>query len=120
MSISHLPNDLFEARVHFDSIEPKGFKYATRDEAQELIDAEDVFSLLRRGDTAAPCTNGEIHAAADALLRAPCEQDVVLLRWTHSKSRWIRSWSSDGSTYSLYAKRREERFAQRHLIPTTE
>jgi hypothetical protein len=120
MSINRLPNGFFEVRVHFDSNEPRFFKYATRFEAQELIESEKVFLLLRQSGATALCTNGEIHAAADALLRAPCEQDVVQLRWTRSKSRWIRSWSFDGFTYSLYAKRREERVGKRQLLATTE
>lgn len=100
MSIRRLPNGRFEACVRFDSRQPRYFEYSTRREAQELVDAENIFLLLHHSNSKFVCLNCQIHAAADALLRAPCNQNPELLHWTLVKSRWIRSWSHEAALYA--------------------
>ncbi|MGD9633341.1 MAG: hypothetical protein AB7G28_13945 [Pirellulales bacterium] len=100
MSIRRLPTGRFEACVRFDARRPVYFEYSTRHEAQELVDAETIFLLLHHSGSKFACLNGQIHAAADALLRAPCNQDPELLHWTLVKSRWIRSWSQEAAIYA--------------------
>jgi len=100
MSVRRLPDGRFEACVRFNSPQPKYFHYPTHREAQELVDAETIFLLLHHSGSRLVCLNGQIHAAADALLRAPCYQNPELLHWTLSASRWIRSWSQEATFYN--------------------
>jgi hypothetical protein len=100
MPVKRLPNGRFEATVQFDIDEPKRFQYCNCAEARELVEAERIYQLLHRCGERARCTNGQIHAAADALLRAPCGQSAERLSWTFAISRWIRSRSEEARIYA--------------------
>lgn len=100
MTVTRLLNGSFEATVLFGVTDPQRFQYKTRKGASDLVDAERIYKLLNNDDLRAECSNGQIHAAADAVLHAPCGNDAMLSRSVCLTSRWIRSWSEEARLYS--------------------
>ncbi len=95
MSVTKLPNGQHEVSSTLDAAEPMRFRYDTFEGARELAHALHIYRVLRNPLRHDECANAEIHAAADIVLRAPCDGSAKQTEWLHEVARRIRSYSDE-------------------------
>jgi hypothetical protein len=91
MSIVSLADGSFQATVFFGIMTPRHFRYGSRDEAQELIDAEHVHKTLDSKGSQARCSDKRIVAAADAVANIPSDGNIDASNWARRIEHQIRS-----------------------------
>ncbi len=63
----------------------------SREEAQELIDAEHVYKKLGSKGTRDKCNDAQIAAAADAVANIPSDGNIDVSNWARMIEHQIRS-----------------------------
>ena len=91
MSIISLPDGFFEATVVFGVTSPRSVRYATREEAQELVDAQNVYKLLSGKTTKGQCSDARIVAAADTVANVPGDGNIDAANWARMIEHQLRS-----------------------------
>jgi hypothetical protein len=91
VSIISLADGSFQATVSFGSTAPRHFRYGSRDEAQELIDAVSVYKTLGSKGSHVKCSNKRIVAAADAVANIPSDGNIDASNWARNIEHQIRS-----------------------------
>jgi hypothetical protein len=91
MSIVSLADGFFEATVVFGNTPSRSVRYATREEAQELVDAQNVYRLLSSKTTKGQCSDAQILAAADTVANVPGDGNIDAANWSRMIEHHLRS-----------------------------
>ena len=100
MSIVSLADGFFEATVVFGVTSPRSVRYATREEAQELVDAQNVYKLLSSKTTKGQCSDARIIAAADTVANVPSDGNIDSANWARMIEHQLRSKAKPPKTTS--------------------
>jgi hypothetical protein len=91
MSITSMPDGTFEATVVFGQPPARHVRYSTREEAQELIDAERIYKMLGDKGTRDRCSDVQIIAAADTIANVPSDGSIDVSKWMTVVEQQLRS-----------------------------
>ena len=91
MSITSKPDGTFEATVVFGNTPVRHVRYSTREEAQELIDAERVYKVLGDKGTRDRYSDKQIIAAADTIGNVPSNSSIDVSKWVTVVEQQLRS-----------------------------
>ena len=91
MSITLRADGSFQATVFFGMMTPRHFRYVSRDDAQELMDAEQVYETLDGKGSQARCSDKRLVAAADAVANIPSDGNIDASNWARKIEQKIRS-----------------------------
>ena len=87
MSITMRADGSFQATVFFGMMTPRHFRYVSRDDAQELMDAEQVYQTLDGKGSQARCSDKRLVAAADAVASIPSDGNIDASNWAERSSK---------------------------------
>jgi hypothetical protein len=104
MSIVSLADGFFEATVVFGATSPRSVRYATREEAQELVDAQNVYKLLSSKTTKGQCSDDQILAAADTVANVPGDGNIDAANWSRMIEHQLRSKAKPPKTPPVTAR----------------
>jgi len=91
MSITMRADGSCQATVFFGMMTPRHFRYMSRDDAQELMDAERVYETLDGKSSQVRCSDKRLVAAADAVANIPSDGNIDASNWARKIEQKIRS-----------------------------